>query len=124
MPVELRRAGEKAAEDVRGDGDQSRDFVPVGNVVSGNLLARTAGDAAGKVINIGCGERMSVNRLAEVLKELTGAGCEVRHGPPRPGEVRHSQADISRARELLGYEVEAPIMEGLRQTVEWYRREI
>ncbi|UCC68070.1 MAG: SDR family oxidoreductase [Armatimonadota bacterium] len=107
---------------VYGDGEQSRDFVAVENVVNANLLACTAAEAPGKVMNIGCGERMSVNRLGEELRELTGVSCEVGHGAARSGEVRHSQADIRRAREVLGYEVAVPVMEGLRRTVGWYRK--
>ncbi len=106
---------------VFGDGDQSRDFVAVENVVEANLLACTAPEAAGQIINIGCGEQMTVNRLVDVLIELTGAGCEVGRGPARPGEVRHSAADISRARRLLGYRVNVSVPDGLRRTVAWYR---
>lgn len=104
-----------------GDGDQSRDFVPVADVVNANLLAHAAPGAAGKLINIGRGERISVNQLAEMLKKLTGSGSPIRHGPPRQGEVRHSQANIGRARDLLAYEPGAPLVEGLRRTVDWYR---
>lgn len=104
-----------------GDGEQSRDFVPVENVVAANLLACTATEAAGEVINIGCGEGVTINRLVEVLTDLTGAAANVAHGPARVGEVRHSVADIRRAKELLGYRVGVTVLDGLRRTVAWYR---
>ena len=104
-----------------GDGEQSRDFVPVENVVAANLLACTAAEAAGEVINIGCGEGVTINRLVEILTDLTGAAANVAHGPARVGEVRHSVADIRRAKELLGYRVGVTVLDGLRRTVAWYR---
>jgi len=106
---------------IYGDGEQTRDFVPVENVVAANLLACAAPGAVGKTINIGCGEAMSINHLAQMVIEASGAECEVGHGPPRPADIRHSLADISRAREVLGYEVEVTPSEGLRRTLEWYR---
>jgi nucleoside-diphosphate-sugar epimerase len=106
---------------ILGDGEQSRDFVPVENVVEANLLACTAPDVAGQIVNIGCGEQMTVNRLADLLIELTGARCRPAQGPARPGEVRHSVADISRAHALLGYRVGVTVLDGLRRTVAWYR---
>jgi nucleoside-diphosphate-sugar epimerase len=107
-----------------GDGEQSRDFVSVENIVQANLLACRAPGAPGQVINIGCGERTTIRELAEMLKELTGASVGLRHGPARAGDVRHSVADIARARELLGYRVEVSVREGLRRTVAWYREEM
>lgn len=104
-----------------GDGKQSRDFVAVENVVEANLLACTAPEAAGQVVNIGCGERISISRLADVLIDLTGAERQIERGPGRPGEVRHSRADIARAKTLLGYRVNVSVLDGLRRTVAWYR---
>ncbi|HUU53347.1 MAG TPA: SDR family oxidoreductase [Armatimonadota bacterium] len=104
-----------------GDGEQSRDFVAVENVVAANLLACTAPEAAGAVVNIGCGEGVTINRLVEILTDLTGAAAPVAHGPARVGEVRHSVADIRRAKELLGYRVGVTVPDGLRRTVAWYR---
>ncbi len=105
-----------------GDGDQTRDFVPVENVVNANLLACAAAAAAGQIINIGCGESMSVNDLAGTLLDLSGARSEVAHADPRPGDIRHSVADITRARELLGYRVQVTPSEGLKRTLDWYGR--
>jgi len=104
-----------------GDGKQSRDFVPVENVVAANLLACTEPDAPGAVINIGCGEQLAVARLAKLLADLTGVRGSVKHEPERPGEVRHSVADITRAKKILGYRVDVSVLDGLRRTVAWYR---
>jgi len=109
---------------IYGGGEQTRDFVPVENVVQANLLACAAPAAAGQIINIGCGERMSINDLPRMLLNLSGAKAEVTHVAPRPGDIRHSVADVSRARELLGYEVQVTPREGLRRTLEWYRQAI
>lgn len=106
---------------VQGDGEQTRDFVPVGNVVAANVLACASPDAAGRVINVGCGQSMTINRLAEVLIGLTGTTCICGRAEMRPGDVRYSLADITRARELLGYEVMVSPEAGLRATVAWYR---
>lgn len=106
---------------IYGDGEQTRDFVPIENVVEANMLACKVPEAAGMLINIGAGEPMSVNRLAEVLQELIGVRVEIVRGPARQGEVQHSLADIRRAKELLGYQVRVPVREGLRRTVAWRR---
>lgn len=106
---------------IYGDGEQTRDFVPVENVVAANLLACAAPRAAGQTINIGCGQAITVNRLAEMLVELTGARCRPEHGPARSGDILHSCADISRARDLLGYQVSVAPYDGLKATVAWYQ---
>jgi UDP-glucose 4-epimerase len=107
---------------VYGDGEQSRDFTYVENVVDGNLLAMNADGAAGKVYNVSAGERLSLNALLDSLRELTGSATQARHAEARLGEVRHSQADISLAAAELGYRPRTSVEEGLRRTVEWYRR--
>ncbi|HHV77980.1 MAG TPA: SDR family oxidoreductase [Syntrophothermus lipocalidus] len=106
-----------------GDGEQSRDFTYVSNVVEANLLAAKAEQVAGEVFNIACGERITINELARLLIEIIGVSCylQPKYAPPRPGDVRHSLADVSKARELLGYKVKVDIREGLERTVEWYR---
>ncbi len=70
---------------------------------------------------MGCGEATTINRLVEMLGEIVGSPCEVTYGPPREGDIRYSVADIGRARELLGYQVQVSVEEGLRSTVGWYR---
>jgi len=106
---------------IYGDGEQSRDFTYVSNVVCANLLACEAPDAPGRVFNIACGSRVSLLQLLDLLREQTGNGTEPERADPRPGDVRHSLADISRAATILGYTPQIDIREGLRHTVEWHR---
>jgi nucleoside-diphosphate-sugar epimerase len=103
---------------ISGDGEQSRDFTYVANVVDANLLALGAAGAAGRVFNIACGQRVTLNRLAAILRAQTGARIEPVHGPARRGDIRHSLADIELARQELGYDPAVGLEEGLRQTVE------
>jgi nucleoside-diphosphate-sugar epimerase len=106
---------------IHGDGQQSRDFTYVANVVRANLLACEAHQAPGLAFNIACGQRVSLLQLLDLLREHTGNRIEAEHSPPRPGDVRHSLADISRAAEILSYHPEVDMREGLRRTVEWHR---
>jgi len=108
---------------VYGDGEQSRDWTYVANVVHANLLAAVAPDAPGRLFNVACGETVSVNRVLEVLQNLLGTKIEPRYEPPRPGDVLKSDADISLARELLDYEPQVSFEEGLRETIDWFRYE-
>jgi UDP-glucose 4-epimerase len=101
-----------------GDGEQSRDFTFVENVVEANVLALAARGVGGRVYNIACGERITLNRLAAVLRNQTGAEVVPVNGPPRPGDIRHSIADIKRARNELGYKPAVALEEGLRRTVD------
>ena len=100
-----------------GDGEQSRDFTFVENVVEANLLALGAVNAAGKMCNIGCGERITLNQLVANLEEELGVKANVTHLPPKLGDVRHSLADIERARAILNYQPRVMVKEGLRRTV-------
>lgn len=103
---------------VFGDGEQSRDFTYVDNVVAANVLALEAGGAAGRVYNIACGAQITLNELVAHLNELLGTDLPPVYAEPRRGEVRHSLADISRARDELGYEPVIGLREGLRRTAE------
>ncbi len=105
---------------VYGDGNQSRDFTYIANVVDANFKACRSEKAVGRVINVGGGEQTSINDLVRVLSEITGGEPEVEHTPPQSGDVLHSRADVRRARELLGHEASVGLMEGLKRTVEWY----
>ncbi len=105
---------------IYGDGSQSRDFTYIDNVISANLLACKAPDAVGQVFNIACGERITLNELAAELQALVGAKVTATHGDPRPGDIKHSLADISKAQNLLGYQVLVPVREGLKRTTEWF----
>ncbi len=105
---------------VFGDGEQSRDFTYVENVVEGNLLAMTAPGVEGKAYNLAAGERLSLNGLLDHLRELTGVQTEARYEAGRAGDVRHSQADVSAAERELSYRPAVSVEEGLRRTLEWY----
>ena len=106
---------------VFGDGEQTRDFTFVDNAVVANLLACEAPNVAGKVFNIGCGKRVSLNEVLRALRKITGKALEAKYDPPRDGDIRDSQADISQARESLGYNPQVGFEEGLVLTLEWYR---
>ena len=106
---------------IHGDGEQSRDFTYVENVVNANLQAAECARANGQVLNIACGTSYTVNDLFNRLKALTGASIDPIYDEPRPGDVKHSLADVSMARELLGFEVSVSFEEGLERTVAWYR---
>ena len=100
-----------------GDGEQSRDFTYVDNVIDANLLAVDAADAPGLVFNVACGERITLNQLLDTLRELMGSDVEAVYTEPRPGEIRHSLADCGRARESLGYEPSVDFREGLERMI-------
>ena len=104
---------------IHGDGTQSRDFTYIDNAVQANLLACTAPDAAGSVLNVACGSRFTLLDLVDRLAEILGCTPQVVHTAPRPGDVPHSQADISRAQSLLGYVPVVDFVDGLRRTVAW-----
>jgi UDP-glucose 4-epimerase len=112
-------AGERPT--INGTGDVTRDFTYVDNVVEANLRAASAALAGPLTCNIGCGDRRSLLDLVSAIAEATGRPIEPLFGPVRAGDVRDSQADISRAREQLGYEVVVRFEEGIRRTVAWYR---
>jgi len=104
-----------------GDGEQSRDFTYVSNVVEANILASKAQGVSGEVFNIACGERTTVNSLASKLNEILKTEISPSYDEPRPGDVRHSFADISEARKMLKYESLVPFGKGLEETIRWYR---
>jgi UDP-N-acetylglucosamine/UDP-N-acetyl-alpha-D-glucosaminouronate 4-epimerase len=106
---------------IYGDGEHTRDFTYVANVVDGVLRACTAEGASGEVINVATGGRVSLNTLFGALRNLVGARVEPVYAEPRAGDVRDSQADISKARRLLGYQPRVDFEDGLAKTVEWYR---
>jgi UDP-glucose 4-epimerase len=104
-----------------GDGEQTRDFTYVSNVVDANWLAATHPNAAGEVFNIGCGTQTSLNQLARELSRIVGTDCNPSYGPARQGDVRHSLADIGKAKRLLGYAPAVSLREGLIKVIDWYR---
>jgi UDP-N-acetylglucosamine/UDP-N-acetyl-alpha-D-glucosaminouronate 4-epimerase len=112
---------ENRAPTIYGDGEQSRDFTYVANVVDGVLRACEATGASGRVINVATGTSISLNELFEAMRRLLGATVKPEYAEPRAGDVRDSLADLRLAKEILGYKPIVPFEEGLRRTVEWYR---
>lgn len=106
-----------------GDGEQTRDFTYVTNVVQANMLAgtRPAEIASGHPVNVGAGERTSLQQLASLIREVTGRALVCNSVAPRAGDVRDSLAGLDRTKRLLGYEVEVGLREGLRRTWDWFR---
>ena len=104
-----------------GDGEQTRDFTYVDNAVQANLLAFEAPNVSGRVFNVGVGGRVSLNNVVELLSKISGTPMEAKHDPPRDGDIRDSQADITQARNFLGYDPQVEFEEGLRRTFEWYK---
>ncbi len=121
IPIFLSRIFRGEQPIIYGDGEQSRDFTFVSDVVAANLLAADAPEAVGKAINIACGRRASVGALCRKLVEFAAVSLQPHHDDPRPGDVKHSQADISRARKLLGYEPNVDFESGLRRTFDWFQ---
>jgi len=112
-------AGERPV--ILGDGSQSRDFSYVENVVRANILAATAKGVGGEVFNIATGSRITLIQLVDAINELTGKHAKPVFEKPREGDVKHSQADIGKAKKLLGYTPTVDFMEGLRRTVQWHK---
>jgi len=106
---------------VFGDGEQTRDFTYVENAVQANLLACEAPNVSGKVFNVGVGGRVSLNAVLRELEKITRKILEAKYDPPRDGDIRDSQADISQAKEFLGYAPQVTFEDGLARTFEWYR---
>ncbi|MGH7300541.1 MAG: GDP-mannose 4,6-dehydratase, partial [Candidatus Rokuibacteriota bacterium] len=106
---------------IHGDGAQSRDFTYVDNVVEANVLAGRVDDVGGEVFNVGCGARISLLDIVARLEGLLGRRFERQHTPARPGDVRHTLADIDKAKRLLGYSPVVGFDEGFRQTLAFFR---
>ena len=106
---------------VFGDGEQSRDFTYVENAVEANLLACEAPAVSGGVFNIGTGDRFSLNQTLDILRRVSGKKLKAKYEPPREGDIRDSQADVTAAREFLGYQPTVRFEEGLERTYDWYR---
>ena len=109
---------------IYGDGEQSRDFTYIDNVVEANLLAARAEHTAGEVINIACGEAVTVNEIIALINELVGKNIKPTYADPRPGDVKHSLADITLARKLISYKTKVPFKQGLQLAINWYRENL
>jgi len=111
------------APTIYGDGEQTRDFTYVSNVVDGVLRACEAPGASGESINVATGGRISLNELLRVMQKIVGTSLTPTYAETRQGDVKDSQADISKARALLGYEPSVDLEEGLRRTLDWFQQE-
>ncbi len=109
---------------IYGDGEQTRDFTYIDNVVHANLLAASAPDMKGEVLNIACGERVSVNQIIATINRLLGKSVKPRYVDSRPGDVKHSLADIGLAKKLIGYTPQVGFEQGLERAIDWYRRHV
>jgi UDP-glucose 4-epimerase len=109
---------------INGDGEQTRDFVFVEDVVRANLAAAESDLEAGETLNVGCGEAITLNQLHAIMADLAGSSRPVDHGPSREGDVRHSRASIERIQTMLGWEPRTTWREGLALTLDWYRTRI
>jgi nucleoside-diphosphate-sugar epimerase len=107
-----------------GDGQQSRDFTYVENVVQANLLAARAKQTAGQVVNIACGHAVTVNEIIDMINDALDKTIKPTYVDPRPGDVKHSQADISLAQELLGFKPAVTFKTGLAKAIDWYRKNL
>ncbi len=107
---------------VYGDGEQSRDFTYIDNVVQANLCAAAAPNKTnGEVVNVACGDKITVNAIIAMINEMTGQSVAPTYAPPRPGDVKHSLADIQKAKALIGYEPIIQFQDGLQKAIAWYR---
>jgi nucleoside-diphosphate-sugar epimerase len=122
IPRFITAALERRPVVVFGDGEQTRDFCHIDDVVAANLLAIDAAQASGRMFNIACGSSVSLNQMLDVLTEIVGHEIARRHENSREGDVRHSRADIRAAEQLLGYRPNVSFRDGLRRTVNGYRR--
>ncbi|MCP2519612.1 SDR family oxidoreductase [Candidatus Aminicenantes bacterium AC-708-M15] len=114
--------GEKPV--IYGDGEQSRDFTYVDNVVIANILSAIKKDASGKVFNIATQKRITINELVKEINSILKTNIEPEYAPPRPGDIKHSLADITAAKKILGYDPEIQFREGLEKTVNWFKNKL
>ena len=105
---------------VYGDGEQTRDFTYIENVINANLLAAEAPKTSGEIINIACGEHMTINEIIARINKLTGKSVRPNYLDPRPGDIKHSWADIQLAGEVIGYRPTVEFDDGLERTIKWY----
>jgi UDP-glucose 4-epimerase len=107
-----------------GDGEQTRDFTYIENVVRASFLAAEARETRGEVINVACGEHVSVNMIVAEINRLLGKNIQSKYDPPRPADIKHSWADISLASRVIGYEPAVLFAEGLRRAIDWYAQDL
>ena len=122
LPRFIRALSRGQAVHIFGDGEQTRDFTYIDNVVDANVLVLQAPSVAGRVFNVGAGQKTSVKQLLDMVANVVGINAQVVFHPPRAGDLRDSLADISRAREDFGYSPAVDVETGLRQTIAWTHR--
>jgi len=120
IPIFITKMLHRNSPVIYGDGEQTRDFIYVDDVVKANLLAASTPDVSGEVFNIASGESLSVNQLVKILNQVFGTSLEPEYQTERKGDVRHSSASVEKARNMLGFVPSVTFEEGLRQTIEWY----
>ena len=125
IPLFASAAMEGKPPTIHGDGNQTRDFTYIHNVILANFLAASApaDEVSGEVFNVGCGGRISINDLWEAIRLTLGSEVEAVHGPPRPGDVRDSLASLEHLKDRTGYEVRVELEEGIQRTVAWLQDE-
>ncbi len=106
---------------VYGDGEQTRDFTYIDNVIHANLLAARAKSVSGQVVNIACGQRISVNQIIGLINQILGRNVPIKYQPTRAGDVKHSLASIDQAKAVIGYQPVVLFEEGLHKAIAWYR---
>lgn len=109
---------------IYGDGEQSRDFTYIDNNVEANLLAARVKESHGEVVNIACGDRITVNEIIAMINEIVGKDVKANYVPSRKGDVKHSQADISLAEKVIGYKPVVGFREGLEKAIVWYKENL
>lgn len=124
IPLFIQALLENKSPIINGDGSHSRDFTYIDNAVQANILSLFTENknAVNHAYNIACGEQTSLNQLYDVLKKISGRNVNAKYGPERLGDVKHSLADITKAKKLLEYKVEITVEEGLKKTFEWYKQ--
>jgi len=124
IPAFIDRIARHQPPIIFGDGEQSRDFTYVDNVIEANLIAARAKKTAGEVLNIACGQAITVNEIIDMINDLLGKNIKPIYTDPRPGDVRHSLADITLAKKLLGFKPKVPFKQGLELAINWYRENL
>lgn len=124
IPLFIKAVLADKAPVIFGDGEQSRDFTFVGNAVDANLRACTAPNAPGRVFNIACGERFTLNQTLGFISDILGKETSAQYAAPRPGDIKHSLAEIEAAKSVLGYSAEHGFVSGLKKTIDWFSKNL
>ena len=123
IPLFMKAAIKGIQPVINGDGSFSRDYTYIDNAIQANVISLFTenNEALNQIYNIACGERTTLNDLWDNIREIVGSSLEAHHGPPRPGDIPHSLADVSKAEKLLGYSPAVKVKDGLKQSLDWYQ---